>query len=302
MKKLLSLFLALMAVVCLLCVTVHAETAAILSDDLQTLTLFERAYSRADLSAMDLFYDGPPFEVQVPKSMQAQVKNAIAYSSYNQWVIAVEIYYLDGSRQDICFAYDDVKEELLRLCQDDELVCSIEFWWEGDSSSVKAPISQFKGTPVSLEGSELIYDFRYQVTYYYRELSTMVYRGCICDYMGEYFYIDYRENNIPSPTNFYPSEWPGSLKVYQITDEQLIEQIEEALDSQYSGVTTSGQTLSAIFLCFVFAVIPLAILILCAIFAIRSRGYYRLTWAVTAGLCAAELSVFVIIVSNILLA
>ena len=99
---------------------------------------------------------------------------------------------------------------------------------------------------------------------------------------------------------FYAADWPLPLKAYKITDAELIEQIDEALDSQYNSASFSGQAISAFFLCFVFGLIPLAILVLSLIITIRSRGYYRLTWAITAGLCAAELSVFFLVVSYIL--
>lgn len=302
MKKLLCVILALLAAVCLLSVTVSAETAVVLSEDLQTLTLDGRTYSRADLSAMNLYYNGLPFEVQLPEDLHSQVKSAISYSTINEWVISVEIYYQDGSRQDICFAYDAVKSELLRLCQDDELVCGIQLWWEDELSAASAPISTFKGTPVELDGRDLAYTDTYEVMYFYRELDTHINRGFVSDFKGDYYYVDYRENNIPNPAAFYAGDWPTPLKVYKITDTELIEQIDEALDSEFNVTSSSGQTISAFFLCFVFGLIPLAILVLSLIFAIRSKGYYRLTWAVTAGLCAAELSVFLVVVSNILMA
>lgn len=302
MKKILCVFLALLAAVCLLSVTVSAETAVVLSEDLQTLTLDDRTYSRADLSAMGLYYDGETFAAQLPENLRSQVKGTVAYSTFNEWVISVEIYYQDGSRQDIYFAYDAVKSELLRLCQDDELVCGVQLWWDDELSAASAPISKFKGTAVELDGRDLAYYDTYEVMYHYRELDTNVHRGFVSDFEGDYYYVDYQENNIPTPATFYAGDWPTPLKVYKITDAELIEQIDEALDTEFNATSSSGQTISAFFLCFVFGLIPLAILILSLILAIRSKGYYRLTWAVTSGLCAAELSVFLVVVSQILMA
>lgn len=299
MKKLLCVFLALVAAVCLLSVTVSAEPALVLSEDLQTLTLDDRTYSRADLSAMDLYYNGDTFPVQLPQNLHSQAKSAIGYCTDNEWVISVEIYYQDGSRLDIYFAYDEVKSELLRLCQDDELVCGIQLWWS-DGLSGSAPISKFKGALTQMDGRDLAYTDTYTVVHEYRELNVSVYRGFVSEFKGDYYYVDYRENNIPNPMGFYAADWPLPLKAYKITDAELIEQIDEALDSQYNSASFSGQAISAFFLCFVFGLIPLAILVLSLIITIRSRGYYRLTWAITAGLCAAELSVFFLVVSYIL--
>ena len=65
MKKLLGVFLVLLALVCLLSVTANAQTNVTLSDDLQTLTLGDRTYSRADLSAMAVSFSNTIDHIQV---------------------------------------------------------------------------------------------------------------------------------------------------------------------------------------------------------------------------------------------
>ena len=301
MKKLLNVFLVLLALVCLLSVTANAQEPLILSDDLQTLTMDGWSYSRADLSAMGVYYNSTIYHIQVPKHLQSQLKQAVAYVNSNNWVISLELYYVDGSCQDICFVYDEVRAELVGMCQDEDLVCGLTMWWE-DDPSFTTPISRLKGTPATLDGSDIAYNDYYEMTHYYKELDCYIYRGMITEYWGQYYYVDYLENSIYNPSSFYPNEDIGQLKAYEITDPELIAQIDEAIATEYSSSTEVGQVLSAIFLCFVFALIPLGILILSGICTIRSKGYYRLAWGVTAGLCAAELSVFAIIVSCILLA
>lgn len=301
MKKLLGVFLVLLALVCLLSVTANAQTNVTLSDDLQTLTLGDRTYSRADLSAMAVSFSNTIDHIQVSDDLQSQLKHTIVYTNDNKWVISLELYYLDGSRQEITFVYDEVKAELLRMCQDDDLVYGMTMWWE-DTPSFTTPISRLKGTPIILDNPSIPYDDSYQVTHYYPELDCYIYRGMIIEYQGQFYYVDYLENNIYNPVYYHPYDYTGQLKAYEITDPELVAQIDKAIESQYSGETQIGQILSAIFLFFVFAIIPMGILIPAVIFAIRSKGYYRLTWSVTAGLCAAELSVFAVIVGCILLA
>jgi hypothetical protein len=302
MKKLLSVFLALLATVCLLSVTVSAKAGYVLSEDLQTLTLGDRVYSRADLSAIDFYFDGEEtVDIHLPANLQSQVKSAMVYSTDNQWIVSVELYYQDGSRLDICFAYEPVREELLKLCQDDELVCSIEFWWE-DLPSVTAPISSFKGKPTTLEGDRLYDDEYYNILYYYKELGTYVYRGFLWHKDDRYYYVDHRENNTPQPLDYTFYYTNKELKAYEITDTELIGQIEECLDDPMDGSTEFGQALSAAFLCFVFLLIPLAIMIMSLIFVIRGKGYFRVTWGITAGLGAATLVLFMILALTVLLA
>ena len=299
MKKRLGLFLVLLTVVCLLGITAHAQQPLILSEDLQTLTMDDRTYSRTDLSAMDPCFISTIHYVQTPSHLQSQLKYAVAYANSNNWVISLELYYVDGSRQDIYFAYDEVRDQLLDLCQDDELVCGLTMWWE-DDPSFTAPISQLKDTPTTLDSFEIAYEEYYPITHYYREMDCHIYRGMLCLYQGTYYYVDYLENNIHNPSSFYPEEYTGQLKAYEITNPKLVEQLDNTVESQYGSSDDMGQILSGMFLCFLFAVIPLGIMIPCAIFAIRSKGYYRLTWTVTAGLCAAELVIFLIVCINLL--
>lgn len=302
MKKLLSVFLALLATVCLLSMTVSAEAGYVLSEDLQTLTLGGRTYSRADLSAMDIYYDGEDTQnIHLPANLQSQVKGVMVYSTYNQWVVSVELYYRDGSKLGICFVYEPVREELLQLCQDDDLVCGIEFWWE-DDPSVTAPISSFKGTPTTLDGSRLYDDEYYSISYYYEELDCYVNRGFLWYQDDRYYYVDFRENNTLQPLDYTIYYADKEMKAYEITDPELLSRIGEALDDPMDGSTEFGQVLSAAFLCFVFALIPLAILIMSLIFALRGKGYYRVTWGITAGLSAATLVLFIILAITVLLA
>ena len=294
MKKLLCVVLALLATLCLLSMTVSAKSTPVLSDDLQTLTVGDRTYSQADLSSMDLYYEKGPYEIQLSQNLQSQLKSAVVYSTGNSWVMSVDLYYQNGARMDLCFVEDSVLPELQQICQDDDVVCGIELWWE-NSPSVTATIAQFKDTPATLTQSEVWYSDYYNVIYEYRELDTWVYRGFICVYQNEYYYVDYQENSIYNPTKFSPDEGPDLYKAYKITDPELSEQIHNALESELSGTTELGQALSASFLSFVFAVIPTAILILSIILFIRSKGYYRITWGITGGLCIAELIVFLIL-------
>lgn len=299
MKKLFCVFLALLATVCLLSMTVSAEATVSLSDDLQTLTFDGRTYSRADLSLMGLYYEDRIYDVPVPAHLEPELKEAILHYTYNHWVASLDLYYLDGSRQQIVFAYDEVKPELLKLCQSDDLVCSMQVWWE-DDPSVQAPISRFKGTATMLDNRDYALIDNHSLTYHYREMDVTVFRGFVCEYEDTFYYVDYQENLIADPSLFIPYDNGDFLKAYEITDPELIEKIDKSFSSEYGGETELGQLLSAIFLCFVFAVIPLGIMVGSIIFAVYSKGYYRLTWAVTAGLCAAELGVFAIIVSLIL--
>ena len=294
MKKLLCVFLALLAAVCLLSMTVSAESAPVLSEDLQTLTVGNKTYSQADLSAMNLFYGYELGSVQLPNNLQNQIKNTVVHCTENEWVISVELYYYNGARMELCFVEDSVLPEVLEICQGDEVVCYVDFWWE-NRPSVSAPIAQFKDEPTTLNMVSPGNFSYYEVIHFHEELDTYVYRGFLYAYRDTYYYVDYQENNICNPVGFYPSAGPDLYKAYKITDPELLEQIMSGIESEYSGTTQLGQILSSIFLTFVFAVIPAAILVLSIILFLKTKAYYRLTWGITGGLCIAELIVFMIL-------
>ena len=296
MKKLLCVFLALLAMICLLTVSVGAAPPPpTLSEDLQTLTFNGQTYTAADVSAMNLHYSQSVTTVQVPNAIRSMVKSATLHYTSNQYAASVELHYTNGSSMNITFVRNDILPELQKICQSDDIVCFIEFWWE-NTPSVSASIDQLKGKPTTLTKSELMWSDYYEVIYEYSPLNSSVYRGFICQCDGQLYYVDYQENNIYNPLDFYPSDnGPELYQAYEITDPALASQIEDVLASEFSGSSELGQMLSTALLTFLFAVIPAAILILSIIFFIRTKAYYRITWAITGGLCIAELILFIIL-------
>ena len=296
MKKLLCVFLALLAMICLLTVSVGAAPPPpTLSEDLQTLTFNGQTYTAADVSAMDIYYGRGTTAVQVPQSIKALVKSASMYYTTDTYLVSVELYYTNGSTMAITFVRDDLLPELQKACQSDDVVCSIYFWWE-NSPSVTASIGQLKGKPSTLTQGELFRSDYYEVIYNCPTFDSQVYRGFICRSGDQLYYVDYQENNIYDPIGFYPGDnGPELYKAYEITDPALVSQIEDVLASEFSGSSELGQILSTALLSFLFAVIPGAILILSIIFFIRTKAYYRITWAITGGLCIAELILFIIL-------
>ena len=295
MKKLLCVFLALLATVCLLSTLVSAAPPPPqLSEDLQSMTYYGKTYSVVDLSTMVILYDGSSTSVQVPKSLQSQIEFATMRSTSNDWVISVTVNYLNGANMMLTFARDDVLPELQQICQSDEVVCFVDFWWE-NSISVEAALKQFKGKPATLSISDVSRSDYYDVMYEYSPLGTCVYRGFVCQKNEKFYYVDYRENHISDPVNFYPAVGPQQYKAYEITDPWLVDQINETVAAELSGSSDLGQRLSAGLLTFLFAVIPGAILIFSIICFIRTKNYYRITWGITGGLCIAELILFTIL-------
>ncbi len=305
MKKWIAVFLALLATVCLLSVAVSAESVATLSEDLQVLTLEGQTYSRGDVSAIDLnAYDDTRVTLELTEQQQKDLKRGVVSTTRDSKFIMVDLYYRDGSILNITFISDQYKEELLQLCQSDDLVCGVEFYWLSDTK-VHAPLKDFKGTPVTLTASDLYGCSTHQVVYYSRGMNVNVYRGAVLTDNDRLYFVDFRENDIVTPAYFYATEY-DKLDAYEITNTEIYNSIKQIEDDYYIyGMDTDTDSpeyiLTAVFLIFLFAVIPTAILVPSVIFFVRGKGYYRVTWGVTAGLCIAELAVFLSVVANILL-
>lgn len=295
MKKLLCAFLVLLTAICLLSTFVSAAPPPPqLSEDLQSMTYYNNSYSVIDLSCMNISYDGSTTAVQIPKDLQSQIKSATMHYTSNKWVLSVTVSYTNGATMQLTFARDDVLPELQRVCRGDEVICTVDFWWE-DAGTVEASLFQLKDTPAVLTKSDVRNNGFYDVVYEYPALDTWVYRGFICEKNDKFYYVDYPENNISDTVGFYPDLGPELYKAYEITDPVLVSQIRDAISNELSGSSDLGQRLSAGLLTFLFAVIPAAILIFSIICFIRTKNYYRITWGITGGLCIAELILFTIL-------
>ena len=304
MKRFFAVAVIALSLLCLLSFTVSAAPAAVLSEDLQTMTCYGQTYSRADISLLDLYLeDYTHIELQVPQALSEDLKTYKVAHDEAFSIISVKLYYQDGSVLTVPFVADLYSDLLWQLHHDDNLEADVNNYWN-DYQEITAVIGDLKGEPVYLDSDQLQEGDLLEVCVRSEELNCVVNRGAVCVRYQQVYYVDYLENNIVDTSAYTALENPD-LRGYQVTDPTLRQEILDAVRNKNSYINEDDQvelSLSAIFLCFVFAIIPTVIFIFSTIIAIRSKGYYKLTWGITAGLCIAELGVFLIIVSQILLA
>jgi hypothetical protein len=302
MKRIFAASAIVLTLLCLLCFAVSAAPSATLSEDLQTLTIKGKTYSPGDISLMPLYMsDDTHIDLQLPKALEKELKTYKVLHNEGFTVLSVELYYPDGSLRSIPFVADTYSSPLWKLNHDDTLEVAVNNYWN-DYQKINATVQDLKGKPIHLFPQKLISGHYLEVRIYSKDFQCDVYRGAVYASNDLIYYVDYLENNIVDTNAYYAFQRP-ELQAYEVTDPAVRQNIIEAVSHYNTYVNEDDQlelNLSAIFLCFVFAAIPLMVLIPSAIFTCRSKGYYRITWGITAGICIVELCIFAVMVLSLL--
>ena len=277
-------------------------SAPVISEDLQTLTMNGETFHRMDLSDLD-YYLEEGYSLDLTESQKALVKRAMVYQDWEKMIAEVELYYRDGATLTLTFAADSRRAQLEQLLTGEDIEGLVEFYWPEDVI-VSGPMGSFKENPVTLDSRVLDYCNEFQVFGSVEGLETRVLKGALLEEKGSLYYVEFKENDI-DPNEFFPAKYTR-LEGYEITDETLKSQLMECIESYYSD--GSGmfyddeftEQLSAVILTVLFGAVPLGILALAVVLALRSKGYQRITWIVTSCLSGGALTVFIIIAQYLL--
>ena len=298
MKKTIITILTLVLLLGCLTPVVSASSWPTLSEDLQTLTIDGETYHRFNTTT--LLYDiYEEMSLELSETQKEIFLDGSVYFSPDKIIADVTIRYKDGASISAGYVKDSAREQMEDLTQNKNMNGSVEFYWP-EEITVSAPMEDFKGEAVELDSLVLDYCNFFQV---YGSVSTyeiITLQGSLLEEQGELYYVDFSENPRIVPDKFFPHEYT-SLKGYKIPDGTLKSQLTKAIDAYYSdglGVLYDddfSEKLSTVLLIFLFAGIPSLILIWSVVLLIRSKGYQRKTWAVTAGMACGTLVVFAIV-------
>ena len=137
-----------------------------------------------------------------------------------------------------------------------------------------------------------------------RYMSISTSSGVMFAVNESYFYLDYKEANIrDGDFLLYPDSINNDteIPVHKISDEKLIADITVALEKYYDddfGLLydqKSSHIIAAVFLVFLFVIVPAAIFVIFLIKAIRSKGIYKKLYMSVAILCIAEIISFIVL-------
>lgn len=330
MKKILSIMFAFLLIFSCFVVTAFAEDIgrdndfSAFANEQATITFSEdykklydngEPFSRIDASMLitgfapeivlneEYYYYSSMDMVKFTDEQKEDVKDVVIVKNNRQNMYDVNFYFNDGSVLSATFLKDSYLEEYNEIVSGKANEYKIDFKYP-DENIVTAQKAELFGEIDTLSRNELsnLYDYCY-VTAENSDGSIVMYSGQLFSVNETFYYVDFQEAGLDG-ANWYDDIALGYLAdcpVHKITDEELLKNLQSAqqkyYDDDYEVLYDDSATdsISAVFLSFVFAVVPLVIMIIFLVKAIRGKGIYKKIYGTVTALCAAELIVFTII-------
>ncbi|MBQ2986016.1 MAG: hypothetical protein IJE23_00885 [Tyzzerella sp.] len=300
MKKLITTIITTILLFSCLGLTAFANPASVtISDDYQKITLDGNTYSRFNASAMDVEYFDSDILVELNATQQETIDDVSLQTDADATFIYANIHFKDGAVLSVEFLRDDYLETYHEISASENGTYIIDFEYpEGNTVAVEK--SDLFGNSVVLTEDELGWCDYYPVITQSNDGILTADKGSLIIIEDKYYYVNYEEIDAENWHDFNPYEYVN-LPAYEISDTALIAKIQEAEDAYYSDdfgfllddSLTKG--VSAVFLIFVFAIIPFAIFVVFLILAFRSKTVYKKMFRLIYILSAAELAVFTLI-------
>ena len=298
MKKIISILFAITLLFSCFGLTSFAQNSSLtISEDYKTITVDGKTYSQfnSNMLASNNTMDRASIQVMLSTAQQNAIDGIHITSDYKQIMFGLQIAFKDGISVSISYLRSDLLADYNNLVNNGSDSYDIVFDYP-ESNTIVADSKALYGTEVNLTA-----DFLYQCDYFPVTVSNInnsisVIKGSLLIGDNAYYYVDFANSGIAFGNSFSPWNY-ANLKAYKITDSTLLEKLETAYDAYYYGDFSNGftQTLAAIFLIFTFGIIPLGILIVGIILAIRSKKVYKKLFRMLYIVAAAELVVFTII-------
>lgn len=329
MKKLLSIIFAFVLIFSCFAVTAFAEDMAIeddfnifeekqptitFSEDYQKLYVDGEQFSRFDASTLSAdfgytvlveyeynsdYYTGHSAFVKLTDNQKENIADILIETNLAKNMYRIEFYFNDGSSLTVYFLKDTYFDEYNNVISGNAEHYLIDFLYP-DGNIVTTQKSALFGEAVTFSRNDLLdlYDF-YYVTAANSDGTISVSAGQLFSMNDEFYYMDYAENGF-NESDFFISEVDECI-VHKVTGEILLADLQEAEQRYYEDDygylydDDATDSISAVFLIFIFAVVPAVILIISLIRTIRGKGTYKKIYGTITALCVAELIVFTII-------
>ena len=299
-KKLFILLLVTATLLSLLTLSVSAsDTSVKVSEDYSSLTYNGDTYLLIDSNG-DYFFETDEYtsDIILTDTQASEIGSVEVYTSDN--FIELYIQYNKGGSACYSYAHEDIIDEFYDFALRGGESYKIALW----HGEVITDRDKIFGKEVTMKGYELNY-------YYYEDyVTTIGFDGkvssiYVCGYLfgdgiGNIYYVDYSLS--PSDPTL-PIAMNETLTVWQITDEDLIEEInEKCYEDQYGNYDDFGDMdevpliIALIIFAFLLGIVPLAGAVACFIFALRSDGIYKKGGFIAAAILAAAALITVITV------
>lgn len=326
MKKILSITIAFMLIFSCFAVNVFAEDLDMLNAKTPIGTFSDRyekfyaegeQYTRIKASVIETdlnynwiveeeyvseYYLGVGIYIQLTNQQKQEIKTVKLKTNKDRTLIEATFTYFDDAQMTVMYLKDAYLDEYNKVVTGQTETLTIEFVYPS-YNNVEAQRQQLVGEMTTFTNSRLVdLEDDYDVVARNSDGSMSVVVGKLLVIADEYYYLNYKE------AGFGEDDWySGSIgeiankPLNKITDTQLIAAIDGAMEEYYNddyGVLYDDDVTESIsigFFVFVFAVVPLAILVFFLIKAIRGKGIYKKLYFAVVAVCLAEIVVFAVL-------
>ncbi len=334
MKKLLSLIISFILIFSCFAVTVFAEDTiddfdvfnakmpiGTFSDRYEKFYADGEQYTRinATVVEMDLdyywiveeeynddFYLGTSIYIELSNQQKQEIKTVKLKSNKERTLVEATLTYFDEVEMKIVYLKDDYLGEYNKVVNGETDTLTVDFSYPYNNKIV-AQRSQLLGETMSFTRNQLSsFNNSFDVTAQNSDASMSVIAGKILLIDKEYYYLNFTEAGLTEKDFDYKLGEFANKPIHKITDTALIEEFNKAMVEYYEddyGVLyddNATESISIVFFVFVFAVVPLAILVFFLIKAITGKGIYKKLYFTVVAVCLAEIIVFSILAGIII--
>lgn len=306
MKKFISIIFTITLLFSCLGLTVFAANSSVtISEDYQKLYVDGESYSRFNASLFEIGYIDSDRKVALSDAQKETISNIELYTNEHETIVETNIYFKDGAYLSITFLRDDYLDTYNEIVNNQSQEYVIDFGWP-QGNTVIANKTDLFGNTVTFSSDDLEWCDYFYVTITSDDDSLNALKGSLITLDDEFYYADFEEAGITNGYGFYPADYP-ELTVHEITNAELLTSLEEAeakyFADDYGFLYDDDftETISAVFLIFVFAVIPFAIFVVFLVMAICSKAVYRKMFRLICILSGAELIIFGILTAFIMM-
>lgn len=329
MKKILSLIISFILIFSCFAVTVFAEDTiedfdvfnskmpiGTFSDRYENFYADGKRYTRinATVVEMDLdyywiveeeyngdYYLGTGIYIELTNQQKQEIKTVKLKSNKERTLVEATLTYFDEVEMTIVYLKDDYLGEYNKVVNGETDTLTVDFSYPYENKVV-AQKNQLLGETMTFTRNQLSgFNNSFDVTAQNSDASMSVIAGKVLLIDKEYYYLNFTEAGLTEKDFDYNLGKFADKPIHKITDTDLIAEFDNAMVKYYEddyGVLyddSATESISIGFFVFVFAFIPLAILVFFLIKAITGKGIYKKLYFVVVAVCLAEIIVFSIL-------
>lgn len=290
------------------------------SDDFKKMYVDDEPFSRANLSMLSEYFG---YVVDISDVHNPSLRNSVYVDltdAQKQMVVGLEIstneiynmYWVemnlgDGSSLTVYFIQDEYIEDYNNVIKGNGANYVIDFVYP-ENNVVLTTKTALEGEMVTINQEDVYnsYDIFY-VDVANEDLSVSMTTGVVFEIDDAYYYFNYIAAGFADADVLYYGGYVNGeeLTAYKITDEKLLADIDSAMKAYYDddyGIFFDKETsefIAMIALVIIFVVVPAIVFVIFLIKAIRGKGVYKKLYSAIAGLCVAEIVVFLLLASII---